>query len=496
MTEINTAPLKDDSSNTEEKEYKVYSRTERIYSFFLLLLSFGFVRFIVYNTSGILSTVVITGILTAIVLFMKSQSIKISKFNRNILALLYAFGTVYFITDNFLIKSLNTVFLVIGTGYFVYSVFGNKNSFERFLPFAILKSSAEYPFLNFSEETYALNALVKSTKFGNNLKMIIIGLIVTIPLTAVVSVLLISADARMRNMLNSVFNFFVSENIWDIAWQIVIGFFLACYFFGMLYAGTHKEDLDEISDEECEKKIKSAKVVNNIIVYSAVTPICILYVMFFISQASYFLSAFSGKLPEGYIYSVYARKGFFELFMVSLINFGVILVINLISKNSGKNKPVVLKIYNMVLCFFTLVMIAVAMSKMIMYISAYGFTKLRVYTMWFMVLTALMFVVIVVREFNSKIHVSKWVVSIFTVMFALLCFSRPDAFITKFNIMMYESGMLEELDKNLIFSMSDDAVMTALKNGAITMEEVLQNHNSNTDSHNISSMYVRYCKQK
>lgn len=490
MTEINTCPLKEDDK-IEEKVAKSYTRTESMYAFIIFLLSFGFVRFILYNTSGILSTAVAAGLLTAVTIFLKLSKIRITKFNYIILSSLYLFSIVYSITDNVFIKGLNTVFLIIGTGYLVYSVSNNKNNFERFLPFAIVKASAENPFANFFEEIGALNATVKSTKFGDNIKMIITGLVVTIPLTAVVGALLMSADSGVENMLNGIIKCIASESIWNIIWQTIIAVLLACYLFGMTYSGIHKEKITPVSDEECEKIISDAKLVQNMVVYSAVTPICILYVMFFISQANYFLSAFSGTLPQGYAYSGYARKGFFELFAVTLINFAVILIINLISKNSGKNKPLTLKIYNMALCFFTFIMIAVAMSKMIMYISVYGFTRLRFYTMWFMVLIALIFVVIAAREFCKKIQSAKWITSIFTVMFAILCFCRPDALITKCNIMMYESGILEEFDKSLIFSMSDDAVMTAFSNGMITKEEIIQNHNFGNDSHNLSSIYVK-----
>ena len=114
--------------------------------------------------------------------------------------------------------------------------------------------------------------------------------------------------------------------------------------------------------------------------------------MFFISQAGYFLSAFTNSLPEGFTYADYARRGFFELFAIALINLGVTCFMSLFSKKAGREKPFALKFYSVMISVFTLILIATAMSKMIMYINRYGLTALRFYTSWFMVLLAMIFV--------------------------------------------------------------------------------------------------------
>ena len=113
--------------------------------------------------------------------------------------------------------------------------------------------------------------------------------------------------------------------------------------------------------------------------------------------------------------------------------------------------------YNIVLCVFTLFMIAVAISKMFMYISKFGLTRLRIYTSWFMALCAFIFILIIIKQFKLDFRLSKWSTVIFTVMFGILCFSRPDFVIAKYNIAMYESGEIEELDIYQLTGMSDDS---------------------------------------
>ena len=57
-------------------------------------------------------------------------------------------------------------------------------------------------------------------------------------------------------------------------------------------------------------------------------------------------------------------------------------------------------------------------------------------------------------------------------MFAVLCFSRPEAVIAKYNIVMYNTGHLEELDRDAILGMSADGLLAAYDEGALTAEDI------------------------
>ena len=244
------------------------------------------------------------------------------------------------------------------------------------------------------------------------------------------------------------------------------------YLFGMFYTNTHRDSVKTLDENACKMSLFNIRFVSNLIVYTAVTPICILYVMFFISQANYFLSAFTNSLPEGFTYADYARQGFFELFAVALINLFVLCFMSLFSKKAGREKTKALKFYSIIISVFTIILIATAMSKMIMYIDNYGLTELRLYTSWFMVLLAVTFVMVIIKQFKFDMQFAKHFSIMFTIMFAILCFSRPEALIARYNIEMYESGYLDELDKNTILSMSDDGLLVALNEGEVTAEEV------------------------
>lgn len=469
------------------KEKPEYSKAEVVLSVFAIIAAFAFVRYVLYYVMGFFTTGVFIAIITAAIVYMKKKGCKFSAFNKINAAVLYIFSFVFSITANNFIKDLNAIFLFGAGAYLVYSASAGNKDIERYLPFAVCKAIFEYPFSHFGKQAAITQDRLSKSKAGSNVKYIIIGLLITIPVTAVVASLLMSADDGLEEMLTDMFYRIFSDEIWEVILQLCLAVPCSMYLFGMLYANTHRDKIRPLEEQNCIKTLFSMRFISNLVMYTAVTPLCILYVMFFFSQASYFLSAFSGELPNGFTYADYARKGFFELFAVAVINLLVLCFISLFSKKAGKEKPFALKLYSVVLSIFTLILIATAMSKMVMYIDNYGLTELRVYTSWFMVLLALIFVLVIIKQFRYDMKFTKHLAVIFTLLFAVLCFSRPEALIAKYNIEMYRSGHLEELDTDAILRMSDDGLLAAFNEDAITVEEVNRNK---------KRIYEPYCYRK
>lgn len=447
------------------KEKTDFSKHEKIFAFAVIAFSFFFVHLALWNASGFFTTALYIVIITSSIVFLRKSGCIIQGVNKALAVVLYLFSFVFSVTANPLIKFLDIVFLLVAGAYFVYNVSQSSTKIGRYLPFELVKTVVEAPFMSFTKGCEAVNHSVRKTKFGPTIKLIIIGLVIAIPLTLIVGNLLMSADSGVEKILGDFANAVLSQNIWSLIVEFAISIPVGCWLFGLFFSNIHKKKECEIDDESCEKILSNQRRLNNVIVYSAVTPVCILYVIFFISQATYFLSAFAGKLPADFSYAEYARRGFFELFAIEMINVFVICFISIFSEKSGEKKPVMLKIYTVIISLFTLVIIATAISKMIMYISTYGLTQLRVYTTWFMVLTALVFVMVIIKQFKFNMRFSTASSVIFTVMFAVLCFSRPDALIAKYNMEThYETYGYEisEMDLREMCAMSDDAVSVIL----------------------------------
>ncbi|WP_296780847.1 DUF4153 domain-containing protein [Ruminococcus sp.] len=492
---MNDNTLSMDSEQFCSKTKPEYTKADRVLSVVVMAAAFGFVRYVLFHATGFITTGLFIAFITAAILYLRNRKCEFSGFNKLLTVILYVFSIVFSITANNFIKVLDAMFLFIAGAYMIYSVGAGNKNIDRFLPFAMIKSLLEYPFAGFGAQGSIASDTMSDSKTGKNIKLIIIGLIITLPLTAIVAALLMSADKGVENMLSRLFEGLDSGEFWNIVIELIFALPFSMYIFGMFYTSTHCDEERRLDERKCIQRIYSMRFISNLICYTAVTPICVLYVMFFISQTRYFLSAFMGSLPDGFTYADYARRGFFELFAVALINLGVLCFISLHSKKAGREKPFTLKLYSIVLSVFTLILIATAISKMVMYISRYGLTELRVYTSWFMVLLAAVFVLIIVKQFRFDMKFSKHLAVIFTVMFAALCFSRPEALIAKYNIEMYESGYLKELDTEALLDMSDDARLVALESGVVTEEEISWCKYSGYEGHsygryNISSVML------
>ncbi|MBO7474688.1 MAG: DUF4173 domain-containing protein [Ruminococcus sp.] len=457
-----------------KKEKPEYSRAEVVLSVFAFTAAFFIMRYVVFNAMGFLTTGLMFAVITGAIVYMKKRKCSFTRFNRLHGAVLYIFSLVFSITANDYIKELNAFFILGAGAYLVYSVSAGNKETDRYLPFAMCKALFEYPFSHFGKQWAVTQDRLSKTRAGSNVKYILTGLLITVPVTAVVAALLMSADDGLMNILSGIYEKVFSLEMCDIIEQLIFAVPFSMYLFGMLYANAHRSKIKPLEEQGCIQKLYGVRFISNLVMYTAVTPLCILYVLFFISQANYFLSAFSGSLPEGYTYADYARQGFFELCAVAVINLAVLCGISLFSKKTGREKPAALKIYSVVLSVFTIILIATAMSKMVMYIYNYGLTELRVYTSWFMVLLALVFVLIIIKQFRYDMKFTKRLSAVFVVMFAVLCFSRPESVIARYNIAMYNSGYLEELDRDAILEMSADGLLAAYNEGALTAEVICE----------------------
>ena len=253
-----------------------------------------------------------------------------------------------------------------------------------------------------------------------------------------------------------------------LGFLLLLGIPVACYLFGMLYANAHGFRREKLSEEAYAARRARARVLPNLAAYVAMGPMLALYAVFFVLQAKYFLSAFAGVLPAGYSYADYARRGFFELCWLAVLNLAVLLAANRLTVHSGEKKTKSLAVFSGALAVFTLLLIATALSKMAMYITRFGLTRLRLYTSLFMVLLAAVFLFVLLRQLFPRFPLMKASFAALTAAMLLLCFSASDLWIAKFNISMYESGRHSELDAQyLLYELSDDARLYTLAHAPI-----------------------------
>ncbi len=430
-----------------------YSKAEQVCAFLAMLAGFLFVRFVCYHETGLFTTIFYWLLITLEVVFVRKSGKVFSKSEKIMIAVMYLFSCAYFITANQTMKILTTLFLILNSGIFLLGVSSSQDTVLRFLPEALPLSVLAMPLAEIGKCFGAIKGSKGNTAW-KNAGYILGGLLIALPLTCIVAALLCEADENMSALLGK-FLKIPPDDILILVPHLLFGIIIGCLIYSTLYSATHKTI--SLDAETCEKKAEGFRFIPNLMLYAGVTPLCVLYILYAVSQMNYFMGGFMGTLAEGYTYAEYARKGFFELCWVCVINLAVIAGIGFFARMTGSVKPLLLKIYSIFLNFCSLFLAGTAIAKMFLYIKYYGMTRLRIYTTWFMFLLIIGFVVLIIRQFRYSLNIGKIAYIVFTVMFGLLVFSRPDEWITKYNANQYLAGNLNDFDEKVLNDMSSDA---------------------------------------
>ncbi len=448
-----------------------YSRREVCFAFAGLVLGFMFIKLMAApvlargNAFGLGAAVTLLA-LTAYCTLFTAQRNKITAAKAVRIALCIAFSVNVFVTSNTLIQFLDIVFVLLTLAYDKLADSDGKFNIGRRLFPADMMTALFRPLSEMPAQPSAIKQAASKSKGGKTLGNILLGLVIAIPSTVIVCNLLMSADEGFSDIMESLFEN-IAENLVVFLIQAAISLPVGCYIFGMCIKSMEKPGED--SDENALRNIRGLRIIPAFAGAASAAPVCVMYVIFFFSQASYFLSAFASRLPSDAVsYSEYARRGFFELCTVAVINLIIIIGINLFCKYNGDgdsngNRPGCIKIISCIVSIFTLLLIATAVSKMAMYINVYGLTPLRVYTTWFMLLLAVIFLGIFLSLITAKVNLPKLSVIAFTVMFSALSFVNVEGLIVSVNADRYLNGTLESFDPGFIEEMSTAAVPAACK---------------------------------
>ncbi len=152
------------------------------------------------------------------------------------------------------------------------------------------------------------------------------------------------------------------------------------------------------------------------------------YVLFSVIQVVYL---FFGKLelPKGITYAEYARKGFFQLLFVCLLNLAIVLICMYRFREST-----VLKAVLTVICVCTYMIGASSAFRMILYMKAYYLTFLRLFVLWALAVLALLIAGVLTAVYRNKFPLFRYSMAVVAAMYILLSFSRPDYWIAKYNV--------------------------------------------------------------
>ena len=210
-----------------------------------------------------------------------------------------------------------------------------------------------------------------------------IGFAIGLPLMVVVLALLAGADAGMDRLLGT---WIQDINLWNWFWRVVVVFVWSMLFYSLFFNLTWgKQDADLVPVRQ-NWKLAGPGVVMILLLLA--------YALFTYVQFTYL---FGGTLPVDLTYSEYARDGFGQFVAVTLINF-TLLGLSLSKSEPGR----AIKALQTLLIAASLIVLASAAWRMLLYVGAYGLTIRRVLPLWLMIYFVFLAVVGVVRVYREK----------------------------------------------------------------------------------------------
>lgn len=392
--------------------------------------------------------------------FLKSikNEIKVTGFSQYVLmipvillSLTYALYTdaLFMFFNLFFIAALIAANTLLITDNGVYSWY------EAGFAADLLKAFFYRPFAYFLKPFFYfgkfMDKRVKKEKY-KTVTRILIGFIIAAPILTVVLSLLSSADMIFNSFLGNLTNIFININMGDLLVRIILAGFAALLLFSYLFSLSTKPGRGVSKAPNCE----AALGMDPLIIITVLASMDIVYLLFTFIQFTYLFGSINFNLPSGYTYAEYARRGFFELVMVTVINLGLLLAVLNLTKSVGKTVDKILKLMNTVLVGCTFVMLFSAHFRMSLYEDVYGYTYLRLLTHAFMLFIFVLLIIALFKVWYSKLILLKWYVIAAVTAYTIINFVNVNAIVAKSNIERYHST--GKIDVNYMTSLSYEAV--------------------------------------
>ena len=444
---------------------KVFHPADAVFALLSALFAFFFLKYTFASAPGIA--------LTAITVLFEGATLIYARLRKRPLngavlfwaAVIFAFSLVFTLTANSFLKGWTVFFLILATAYWIFLTFGNRTEkyADDMLGFDLLKSLILLPFGNVHQFFRALGESGKKHKAARTALYILLGLGVALIPSIIVFSLLTAGDTVFANLTEYLFKDLgeaLGQNFACLFFALPIGTLI----FGLWYGAAEQKYTTLLSRRSKDGITRVLRFSPSAVACAALTPMLLIYVLFFVSQAGYHLDAFRDLRPEGYTYAEYAREGFFQLVAVCAVNAAMILAVHFFTKRKENGRySLIAKIYVVLFALSSIFLAVIALRKMLLYIDQYGLTLSRVYASWFMILLSVFFLILILKQFLPKFNGILAGLLAFVLLFGGLCLCNADARVAEYNLERYLAETdrdPDDLDLDMFrFELSDAAVI-------------------------------------
>ena len=231
----------------------------------------------------------------------------------------------------------------------------------------------------FSNLSLIKNIKCKNIETKNKTTNIILGILIGCGIGLIILLLLMSADTYFKFFVNKIFCLFK----FDLGKTFI--FIISFILLFSIYVNI-------LLNQSCNMKKNNNKKIDDIMAITIITIIDVIFVLFLISELSRLTNNFL-QVPVQYTYSSYAREGFFQLLVVTTINFNIIMYL-LYKTPLIKENHVIKKLILLLICF-SIFLIFNSYYRMFLYIFNYGYTVLRLQVILFLAMEMILFLILV-----------------------------------------------------------------------------------------------------
>lgn len=286
---------------------------------------------------------------------------------------------------------------------------------------------------------------------GKKVWAILRGLLIALPVVALLALMLTAADPVFGDWLTKVFNL---EKLPQYLFRLFYVVLIGCFLVGIYLHAILPNNEEERPDPKKPWMKPFLGWTETGIILGAVD---LLFLAFVFIQVRYLFGGTTNISETGYTYAEYARKGFGELVAVAIVSIGLYLGLNTISKREHTGAKAGFSVLSVLLMANVLVILASSFQRLQLYENAYGFSQLRTYTHFFIYwLAGLIVVTILLEVFRRRGHFALALLVMTLGFGATLAVINVNGFIAEKNIARALDG--QELDVPHLASLKEDAV--------------------------------------
>ncbi len=275
--------------------------------------------------------------------------------------------------------------------------------------------------------------LSKKLTISSTSKKVIKSILILIPFLIIILLLLTSADMIFESMISKIINIkyimklLTFKNFKKLSYRIIIILIFFLYLSVVLnyILFTYPKE----KSKEKELKVKN----DNLTIKVILTAFNVVYIIFdFIQIKSLLFHSVSSNIN----YAEYARQGFLQLMIISIINIVLILISKKFEENdSTKNKYI--KSMSLLMVLLTFIIIISSFFRMNLYESEFGYTFLRLLVYVILFTETLLLIPTIIYIIKKNFNITKSYFIIVIVIYTFINFVNIDEIIAVRNINRY-----------------------------------------------------------